>query len=108
MNATLVLFIDNLDRCLPDVAIGTLEAIRLFLFMPRTAFVIAADEDMIRHSVAKHFKDPNASHVRDYLDKVIQVPLRVPQVGADDLRAYMYSLFVSLIAPDKLVDVQGR
>jgi len=108
LNTTLVLFIDNLDRCLPDVAIGTLEAIRLFLFMPRTAFVIAADEDMIRHSVAKHFDDPNASHVRDYLDKVIQVPLRVPQVGAEDLRAYMYSLFVGLAAPDKLGDVQTR
>lgn len=108
LNTTLVLFIDNLDRCLPDVAIGTLEAIRLFLFMPRTAFVIAADEDMIRHSVAKHFNDPNASHVRDYLDKVIQVPLRVPQVGAEDLRAYMYSLFVGLAAPDKLGVVQER
>lgn len=108
MNTTLVLFIDNLDRCLPDVAIGTLEAIRLFLFMPRTAFVIAADEDMVRHSVAKHFSDPNASHVRDYLDKVIQVPLRVPQVGVDDLRAYMYSLFVGLAAPEKLAIVQER
>lgn len=108
LNTTLVLFIDNLDRCLPDVAIGTLEAIRLFLFMPRTAFVIAADEDMIRHSVAKHFDDPNASHVRDYLDKVIQVPLRVPQVGAEDLRAYMYSLFVGLAAPEKLNAVQQR
>lgn len=108
LKTTLVLFIDNLDRCLPDVAIGTLEAIRLFLFMPRTAFVIAADEDMIRHSVAKHFDDPNTTHVRDYLDKVIQVPLRVPQVGAEDLRAYMYSLFVGLAAPAKLGDVQAR
>lgn len=106
LDTSLVLFIDNLDRCLPDVAIGTLEAIRLFLFMPRTAFIIAADEDMIRHSVAKHFNDPNAAHVRDYLDKVIQVPLRVPQVGTEDLRAYMYSLFVGLAAPDKLADVQ--
>jgi len=108
LNTSLVLFIDNLDRCLPDVAIGTLEAIRLFLFMPRTAFVIAADEDMIRHSVAKHFNDPNAAHVRDYLDKVIQVPLRVPQVGTEDLRAYMYSLFVGLAAPDKLDAVQAH
>ncbi|MGI9487362.1 MAG: KAP family P-loop NTPase fold protein [Geminicoccaceae bacterium] len=106
LDTTLVLFIDNLDRCLPDVAIGTLEAIRLFLFMPRTAFVIAADEDMIRHSVAKHFEDPNASHVRDYLDKVIQVPLRVPQVGTEDLRAYIYSLFIGLAAPDKLGVIQ--
>lgn len=108
LNTTLVVFIDNLDRCLPDVAIGTLEAIRLFLFMPRTAFVIAADEDMIRHSVSKHFNDPNAAHVRDYLDKVIQVPLRVPQVGIDDLRAYMYSLFVARAAPEKLGAVQEK
>lgn len=108
LDATLILFIDNLDRCLPDVAIGTLEAVRLFLFMPQTAFIIAADEGMIRHSVAKHFGDPQASHVRDYLDKVIQVPLRVPQVGTEDLRAYMYSLFVGLVAPSKLSDVQAK
>lgn len=106
LDTSMVLFIDNLDRCLPDVAIGTLEAIRLFLFMPRTAFIIAADEGMIRHSVAKHFSDPQASHVRDYLDKVIQVPLRVPQVGGDDVRAYMYSLFVGLEKPDALPTVQ--
>jgi|SRR5882724_9110547 len=106
LDTTLVLFIDNLDRCLPDVAIGTLEAVRLFLFMPRTAFIIAADEDMIRHSVGKHFNDPVSSHVRDYLDKVIQVPMRVPQVSAEDLRAYMYSLYVSLLAPAQVESVQ--
>lgn len=103
----LLVFIDNLDRCLPDVAIGTLEAIRLFLFIEGTSFVIAADEDMIRHSVAKHFSDPNARHVHDYLDKVIQVPFRVPQTAAEDVRAYMYSLFVAKYAPDKLAVVQG-
>lgn len=108
MDQTLVLFIDNLDRCLPDVAIGTLEAVRLFLFLPGTAFIIAADEDMIRHSVAKHFSDPNASHVHDYLDKVIQVPMRVPQVGIEDVRAYMYSLFVSRAAAGRLPDVQAH
>jgi hypothetical protein len=106
LDITVVLFIDNLDRCLPDVAIGTLEAIRLFLFMPRTAFVVAADEGMIRHSVAKHFSDPQAPHIRDYLDKVIQVPLRVPQVGAEDLRAYMYSLFAGLANPKNIRAVQ--
>lgn len=102
----LVLFIDNLDRCLPDVAIGTLEAIRLFLFIKGTAFVIAADEDMVRHSVSKHFGDITSRHVNDYLDKVIQVPMRVPQVGAEDVRAYMYSLFVAVHAPAKLPEIQ--
>jgi predicted KAP-like P-loop ATPase len=106
LSRPLIVFVDNLDRCLPDVAIGTLEAIRLFLFLPGTAFVVAADEDMIRHSVAKHFSDPNAKHVHDYLDKVIQVPFRVPRVGVDDVRAYMYSLFTQQLAPAALYDVQ--
>ena len=51
LNCTLFVFIDNLDRCLPENAIHTLEAVRLFLFMERTAFVVAADEDMIRLAV---------------------------------------------------------
>ena len=47
----LIVLIDDLDRCLPRTAIATLEAVRLFLFVPRAAFVIAADEGMIEYSV---------------------------------------------------------
>ncbi len=50
LNVTLVVLIDDLDRCLPETAISTLEAIRLLLFMDHTAFVIAADESMIKHA----------------------------------------------------------
>src|ERR1700728_772098 len=92
LGKTLVVFIDNLDRCLPENAIHTLEAVRLFLFMPNTAFVIGADEDMIRHAVARHFKDPGEKQVTDYLDKLIQIPVRVPRVGVEEIRAYLFLL----------------
>ncbi len=95
LNCTLVVFIDNLDRCLPDVAIETLEAVRLFLFMPHTAFVIAADESMIQHAVSKHYGDPTSRHVTDYLDKLIQVPLRVPLLGVPEVNAYTMLLFLA-------------
>ncbi|KQY26155.1 NTPase KAP [Caulobacter sp. Root487D2Y] len=91
----LVVFIDNLDRCLPSNAIHTLEAVRLFLFIPRTAFVVAADEDMIRHAVSQHFSNPAERHVSDYLDKLIQVPVRVPRVGVQEVRAYLFMLLAS-------------
>lgn len=95
ISKTLVVFIDNLDRCLPRNAIHTLEAIRLFLFLPKTAFVIAADEDMVRHAVAEHFNNHSERLVTDYLDKLIQVPVRVPQVGVLEVRAYLFMLMAS-------------
>jgi len=93
LKKTLVVFLDNLDRCLPKQTIHTLEALRLFLFMPNTAFVVAADEDMVRHSVAAFFDDLDDRHVTDYLDKLIQVPMRVPRLGVQEVRAYMFLLF---------------
>lgn len=97
LNKTLVVFVDNLDRCLPKQAIHTLEALRLFLFMGHTAFVVAADEEMVRHSVSEFFKDPGDRHVTDYLDKLIQVPVRVPRLGIQEVRAYLCLLFASAV-----------
>lgn len=89
----LVVVIDNLDRCLPSNAIHTLEAIRLFLFLTNTAFIIAADEEMIRSSVADYFKGASDRHQIDYLDKLIQVPIRVPKAGVREIRSYLFMLY---------------
>lgn len=95
LDKTLVVFIDNIDRCLPDVAIETLEAIRLFIFLDNTAFVIAADEDMIRTSVRKHYDGIDSQHITDYLDKLIQVPIKVPLLGGLEVQSYLSLLFIA-------------
>jgi predicted KAP-like P-loop ATPase len=92
---TLVVLIDDLDRCLPETTVSTLEAIRLFLFLKNTAFVIAADDEMIKHAVKKHFElEANNDLVVNYFDKLIQIPLRVPALGTQEVRAYLILLFV--------------
>jgi predicted KAP-like P-loop ATPase len=104
MNVTLVVLIDDLDRCLPATTISTLEAIRLFLFLEHTAFVIAADEVMIKHAVRRHFDGVDEVLVTSYFDKLIQVPIRVPPLGTQEVRAYLMLLFVensTLPNPDK-------
>ena len=90
----LVVLIDDLDRCLPDTAIETLEAIRLFVFTARTAFVVAADEAMIEYAVRKHFPDlPDTTgpqtYARNYLEKLIQVPFRIPSLGETETKIYV-------------------
>ncbi len=90
----LVVIVDDLDRCLPKTAISTLEAIRLFLFVERTAFVVGADELMIEYAVREHFPDlpPSSgpvSYARNYLEKLIQVPFRIPALGLAETRVYI-------------------
>lgn len=94
LDVTLVVLIDDLDRCLPATTISTLEAIRLFLFLKNTAFVIAADNDMIKHAVRRHFEGVDDKLVISYFDKLIQVPIQVPPLGTQEVRAYMMLLFV--------------
>ncbi|MCZ4250959.1 P-loop NTPase fold protein [Pseudoalteromonas shioyasakiensis] len=88
----LIVYVDNLDRCSPFNAISTLEAIRLFLFLPNTAFVIAADEDMIRLAVPEYHKGASQRHQTDYLDKLIQIPVHVPRPGVLEIRVYLMML----------------
>lgn len=105
----LIVLIDDLDRCLPDVAINTLEAVRLFMFTETTAFVIAADEGMIRYAVKKHFPDAtdenkfNAGEAfaNKYLEKLIQVPFRIPALGEVEACIYIMLLMVGSVLPDE-------
>lgn len=94
MGVTLVVLIDDLDRCLPLTTISTLEAMRLFLFLDHTAFVIAADDAMIKHAVRQHFGSVEDDLVLNYFDKLIQIPIRVPPLGTQEVRAYMLLLFI--------------
>lgn len=95
----LVVFIDDLDRCLPDTVIETLEAIKLFLFVPGTAFIIGADERLVQYAVRMRFPElpgREAEVGRDYLEKLIQFPVRVPPLSGAEIESYINALFSRL------------
>jgi predicted KAP-like P-loop ATPase len=103
---TLVVLIDDLDRCLPDTIIETLEAIKLFLYVPGTAFIIGADERLVQHAVKRRFPEigddaASSAHEkfdlgRDYLEKLVQVPVRIPPLGQAEVETYINLLFAQL------------
>jgi len=77
----LIVVIDDLDRCLPETILETLEAIKLFLFVPRTAFILGADERLVKYAVRRRFPELPGQLVEvgsDYLEKLIQYPIYVP------------------------------
>jgi predicted KAP-like P-loop ATPase len=95
----IIVFIDDLDRCSPDTIIGTLEAIKLFLFTKNTAFVIGADERLIKYAVRRRFPEVPGDIIeigRDYLEKLIQYPVRIPPLSTSEMATYINLLFSKL------------
>ncbi|GAB6042325.1 KAP family P-loop NTPase fold protein [Endothiovibrio diazotrophicus] len=91
----IIVFIDDLDRCLPEVAVSALEGIKVFLDMPGTLFVLAVDRRLIEHGVEVRYRallggsSDGAFNARDYLDKIIQLPIDLPPPSEAHLRAFV-------------------
>lgn len=91
----LVVFIDELDRCSHDTILETLEAIRLFLFAPGTSFILGADERQVMYAVRKRFPEIEGNHIdigKEYLEKMIQYPIKIPQLGIKEVEYYITCL----------------
>ena len=93
----LIIFIDELDRCTPDTILSTLEAIRLFLFTGNTVFIIGADERQIAYAVKNKFKEIKGQEIdigKEYLEKLIQYPIRIPRLNSKEMEFYMICLLL--------------
>ena len=86
----IVVFIDDLDRCLPEKAVEILEAIKLFLDIEGYLFVLGVDRDVVKKGISYRYrffehreeKEKEALIIspEDYLDKMIQLPLELPTI----------------------------
>lgn len=113
---SLVVLIDDLDRCSPDRIVENLEAIRLFLNVDKTAFIIGADPRIVRHGIAVRYhqaldaartspafgENPAEAAeqlVRDYVEKLIQVPYHLPRLSPAEIETYLTLLFAKRDLP---------
>ena len=92
-----IVLIDDLDRCQPDRIIETLEAIKLFLSVTKTVFIVAADEKVIQYAIKKKYPPIGGSAVnldKEYIEKIIQLPIYIPELSSKDIENYLMLLVV--------------
>lgn len=94
----LIVIIDDLDRCTPERIIENLEAVKLFLNVPKTAFIIGADPRIVRHAIEHKYKnnsqieEDNSRIIDDYLEKLIQLPYSLPKLSEPEVETYISML----------------
>ena len=95
----LVIFVDDLDRCLPEKAIEVLEAIKLFLDVEGCVFVLGIDQEVITRGLEARYKESIADGQSEkfsthYIEKLIQLPFHLPPIEAREIGSYLKLLNV--------------
>jgi predicted KAP-like P-loop ATPase len=94
----LVVFIDDLDRCLPEKTIEILEVLKLFLDVPRCVFVIGVEKEVIERGIEVRYKSREQGipiSGKDYIEKIIQVPFTLPPIREADMTGFIESQGIS-------------
>src|SRR5512138_2313549 len=85
----LVIFIDDLDRCLPENAIKVLEAIKLFFDNTKCIFIIGLDKSVIEKGIHTIYDERIGMSGIDYLEKIIQLPFNVPAATDENIEQFI-------------------
>jgi hypothetical protein len=97
----LLFVVDDLDRCSPEAIVKVLEAVRLVLDLENVIVIIAIDQHIALAALSKHFKDFAVHHklknshaiAREYLSKVINLPIVLTAPSGSDVRELLVDLW---------------
>lgn len=91
-----VLVVDDLDRCSHEGVVKTLEAVRLVMDLPNVVVIVAIDPRVALASLALYYEKLSEHHAadpisiaRDYLAKVIHVPIVLEAPQEMDIHRYL-------------------
>ncbi len=126
----IVVFIDDLDRCLPEKAIEVIEGIKTFLDIPGYIFFIGVDREVIEKGVKVKYRgyvldeksgmrmkteshddeyDETVAEIpitpSDYLEKIVQMPIPLPPIDTERVKGYLKELLEENISVEPYLDI---
>ncbi len=97
----LVIFIDDLDRCLPKVALQLLEGIKVYLNLNNCVLVFGMDQRQIEEALSKALETKDTHQAREYLEKICQDIHHLPIPNQQVKAAYLLDLLAELNVDDR-------
>lgn len=115
----IVVFVDDLDRCLPLNALQVLESMKLFFDLEGFVFVVGLDQDVIERAIEVKYGGPSGSSPNgtaeapardgaaavapisgaDYVKKIFQVPFALPRIGVDEIPRFFGDVLANPAIP---------
>jgi hypothetical protein len=123
-NGRIVVFVDDLDRCLPEGALDMLESMKLFFDLPGFIFVVGLDRQVVEWIIDHKYRrkeqvlvmtetDGGAEEYQirgsDYVKKMFQVPFSLPPVAINQIDEFLWSIAAEAnLSPQQGDDLRER
>ena len=111
----IVVIIDDIDRLEKSEIHAVFRLVKLTADFPYTHYILCFDDQIVAASLGERFGEGNPRAGHDFLEKIIQIPLRIPQATKTDLRDYLFALLEQALRSspvevpvEQLADFQKR
>lgn len=91
-NKKVVVIIDDIDRLDKQELFALFKLIKLTGDFTNTYYILSFDDEMVASSIGDRFAEGNKNSGHNFLEKIIQVPLRIPKAQTSDLTDYVFEL----------------
>lgn len=83
---SIVVFIDDLDRCSPENVFAVFEAIKLYLDATGFVFVLGVDSEIISEAILEKKKYSKKITSEQYVEKIVQIAYNIPSASPQQMK----------------------
>ena len=103
--STMIVFIDDLDRCNPENVVNMLESLKNFFFTPNCIFIISADREVVTSGIRQKYHGSEFISGDEYLDKIVNLSFELfldPKIGLKNIINQYKTTYGSLLGNHKI------
>lgn len=90
----IVIFVDDIDRLNDEDILLTMQLVKNIADFPQVIYVLAYDRTVVENAL----DNKNRGTGSHFLDKIVQVPIRLPYIGRDVLQDYVFNALKAIFA----------
>lgn len=109
-NSKIVIFIDDIDRLDKNEIHSIFRLIKLTADFSNTTYILSFDEEMVSAAIGEKYGSGDHKSGQNFLEKIIQVPLKIPVAQPEALKHFCFELVDKAISLNniKLTEEEER
>lgn len=101
-NKKIVVIIDDIDRLDKNELFAIFKLIKLTGDFSNTYYILSFDDKMVASALSDRYGGKNEKAGYNFLEKIVQVPLRIPKAHSKDILNFTFKLLDQVIEESKL------